>query len=261
MAWRLSKALRNFINAGGSFREAMNGGIITFYQGPQPTTGDDAVQGTPLCPFTKASGAHTNEVQAQGKVTFSGTVAAATCTGITVNGIEIMGGTFTDVTGVLADFAAGVAAVINRNFKNISYVASAAAGIVTLTAKPGLGALVNGHAVVSSVTTITKGDTNIGALTAGVTQVNGLTFDVSAGGTMVKNPTEIWSGTAISDGTAGWFRWTAAVADPGAADGAEVYMRADGAIAASGAELNGATSIINGATQTITALSITLPAQ
>lgn len=261
MALRASKALRNFVNSGGSLRQALNGGKITYYQGPQPTTADDAIQGTPLVPFTKSSGAHTAEVLAQGKVTFSGTVAAATCTGITVNGVQIMGSTFTDATGVLADFAAGVAAIINRNPANQLYVASAALGVVTLTAKHGLGALVNTHAVVSTVTTISKADVNIGVLTLGVTAVNGLTWDVSAAGTMVKNPTETWSGVAIADGTAGWFRWTAAVADPGAADTGEVYMRLDGSIAASGSNLNGSTSIVNGATQTITADQFTIPAQ
>lgn len=261
MATRISKGLRNFLNAGGSAREAFNGGKITFYQGPQPTTADDAVQGTPLVPFTKASGAYTSEVQAQGKVTFSGTVAGGTCTGITVNGIQIMGATFTDATGVLADFAVGVAAIINRNMKNHDYLASAALGVVTLTAKPGLGTLVNTHAVVSTVTTISKADVNIGSQTTGVDSVNGLTWDVSAAGTMVKNPTETWSGVAIADGTAGWFRITGAVADPGSADGSEVYMRLDGSIAVSGAQLNGATAIVNGATETITDFSITVPAQ
>lgn len=258
---RASTALRNFVNSGGSLRQALNGGKITFYQGPQPTTANDAVQGTPLVPFTKASGAYTAEVLAQGKVTFSGTVAAATCTGITVNGIEIMGSTFTDASGVLADFATGVAAIINKNPKNLLYKASAALGVVTLTAKPGLGSSVNAHAVVSSVTTISKADVNIGSLTAGVTAVNGLTWEQSSGGAMVKNSSEVWSGVAIADGTAGWFRWTAAVADAGAADAAEVYMRLDGAIAASGAELNGATAIVNGATQTISADQFTIPAQ
>lgn len=261
MALRISKALQNWVNSGGSLRQALNGGMISFFTGPQPTDANGAVQGTPLCVFTNNGAARTAEVLAQGTVTFSGTVAAATCTGITVNSIQIMSGTVTDASGVLADFAAAVARNINNNPKNLLYSAKAAAGVVTLTAKPGLGSLVNGHVVASSVTTITKADVNIGTTTTGVTQVNGLTWEKSAAGVMLKNTAETWQGTAAADGTAGWFRWTAAVADAGAADAAEVFMRLDGSIAASGAELNGATAIVNGAVQTISADQFSIPAQ
>lgn len=260
MALRISTALRNHINSGGSLRQALNGGTIQFRTGPQPTAANDAVQGTLLCTFTKSGASHTNEVLAQGTVTFSGTVTGASCTGITVNSIQIMGSTFTDATTVLADFAAGVAAIINKNPLNLLYTASAALGVVTLTAKPGLGASVNGHVVVSAVTTISKSDVNIGTTTTGVTQVNGLTWEKSAAGVMLKNTAETWQGTAAADGTAGWFRWVAAVADAGSADANEVYMRLDGVVAASGGELNGATAIVNGAVQTISADQFTIPA-
>ncbi len=132
MTIRESTALRNHLLSGGSFRSAFDGGTLEIYSGAQPATADLAPTGTKLVTITYASGARTNEVQAQGTVTFSGTVVGATCTGITVNSIEIMGSTFTDVSGVLADFAAGVAAVINRNPKNLLYKATAALGVKVL---------------------------------------------------------------------------------------------------------------------------------
>lgn len=257
MAWRLSKALRNFLNAGGSFREAMNGGQITFYQGPQPTNADDVVQGTPLCVFTKGSAARTAEVLAVGGFTIAG--GAGSFDTLTVNALDILGGAV-PFNASLTQTALDICAKINDNPKNVLFKATSLVAVVTLTAKPGPGSLANGWVVTPGSSGGITTNTLVN-MAGGVTAVNGLTWDVSAAGTMNKNPLETWSGAAISDGTAGWFRVTAAVADAGAADAGEVYMRADGAIAASGAELNGSTSIINLAVQTINAMSITVPAQ
>jgi hypothetical protein len=112
------------------------------------------------------------EVQATGSITFSGTVAGATCTSVKVNSIEIMGSTYTDVSGSLSDFALGVATLINQNPANLLYTASAVAGVVTLTANQGLGATVNGMVVAATVTTISVATANIGSIVAGVTGSN-----------------------------------------------------------------------------------------
>lgn len=262
MAWRVSASLRNAMLKHGSLKHIMSNMVLKVYTGAQPTTADAAPTGTLLCTYSNSSGALTREVRAQGKVTFSGTVAAATCTGITVNSLEIMGSTFTDSTGVLADFATGVAAIINNNPKNQLYDAVPAAGVVTLTARPGLGDTVNGHAVVSSVTTITKADVNIGSLTAGITCVNGLQWGDAAAGILQKHPTQIWSGLVTGVGTqsAGWFRLEAAVTDAGGADASEAIRRLDGLVATSAAELNMASvSFVNGATKTISDFAVTFP--
>jgi len=87
----------------------------------------------------------------------------------------------------------------------------------------------------------------------------GLTFDDSVAGTLTKKSTETWTGTAVADGTAGWFRLIAP-GDTGASSTTE--ERLDGAISTSGAELNfSSTSIVNGAIQAISTFQITVPAQ
>lgn len=94
----------------------------------------------------------------------------------------------------------------------------------------------------------------------------GLTFDEPTAGVLPKAAAETWSGVAIASGTAGWFRFqkldtneTTTRAD---AAGAVDTDRFDGAIAASGAELNMSnTTITVSATQTVTTMTITLPAE
>lgn len=64
----------------------------------------------------------------------------------------------------------------------------------------------------------------------------GLTFDTAADGVIQKAAAEDWKFTGLAAGTAGWFRFYAAGADPATTDSAAV--RLDGAIATSGSDLN-----------------------
>jgi len=262
MALRYSKGLRNFLNEGGSMKQALANGRLLIYTGTQPASADDAVSGTLLATITLASGAHTAEVRATGSLTISGTTSGSVDT-VTVNSIDILGGAVTH-TGDVNTMATAVAAAINNNPKNLLYTASStgSSGVVTLTAKPGLGTLVNGHAVSATATTTTVGTfVNIGSGVAGVNPANGLRFGDSAAGVLIKDASQTWSGDAVATGTAGWFRFLGAVADAGAADAAEQYLRLDGNIATSGANLNlSSTAVVSGAAQRVTTFSLTLPA-
>lgn len=257
MALRLSAGLRNFLLEGGSLKQAFNGGKLLLYTGSQPTLATDAVSGTLLCTYTVSSGAHTAEVRATGSVALTGGGSGSVDT-ITLDGNEIMGSA-TAFNASLTQTAADICTKINNNPKNLLVVASNSGGqTVTLTAKPGLGSIANGWVVASTVTTITKTDTN---MASGVTAVNGLTFGDAAAGALVKNPSETWSGVAVASNTAGWFRLVGAVSDAGSADSSEVYHRLDGNVATSGANLNlSSTTITSGATQTLSTFSITVPA-
>jgi hypothetical protein len=86
----------------------------------------------------------------------------------------------------------------------------------------------------------------------------GISFNEASNGTISKNPTEVWSGTAVASGTAGWFR----LQTYGDTESlSEVDERIDGAIATSGAELNMSnTYIASGAVQTISVFDITINA-
>lgn len=92
---------------------------------------------------------------------------------------------------------------------------------------------------------------------------NGLTFGSPSGGVIDKSA-EVWSGTAIANGIAGWFRFYAH--DAGAADGyttgaSTTAKRFDGAIStSSSAELQMLnTTVAVGGVITVSGLPITYP--
>jgi len=265
MTLRYSTALRDFLNEGGSIKRALANGEIQFYSGTQPASADTAPSGTLLATITVSSGARTKEVRATGSLTISGTSGSVNT--VTVNSIDILGGAVTN-TGTAAGTATAVAAAINNNPKNFYFVASSdgSTGVVTLTAKPGLGTLGNGWAVSGTATTTTLGTlVNIGSGVAGVDAANGLRFGDSASGALVKDSAQTWSGVGTAGagaGTAaGWFRFVGSVNDPGTTDSSGVYIRLDGSIATSGADLNlSSTTVVTGATQTINTFSLTMPA-
>lgn len=259
MAFRVSTALRNGMLEGGSLKRLMSNCFIKVYTGSQPANADAATSGTLLVTYSLSGGTPTREVRATGSVTLN-SGAGGSVTSITVNGIEILDTTVPYTTS-LANTASLIATAINDNPKNWLFDASVSSATVTLTAKQGLGALANGWAVVTTLTTMTKTDVNIGSGVSGVTAVNGLNWGDSAAGSLTKKASETWQGTAVATGTAGWFRVEAAVSDAGTTDSTESVLRIDGAVATSGAEFNmpGSTTITSGAVQTLSNFSIALP--
>jgi hypothetical protein len=255
MALRISKALRNFVNNGGSLRQALNGGKIEMRTGAQPASADDADAGSLLVTFTKSGSAYTNEVYGTATVQVA-SGASGQISSLKMNAVELLSGVVAFDTS-LTNTATALALALNRSPCNINWKASSSGTVVTLTARPGLGANVNGLVTTGTATTLSL---THGTVAGGVTPANGLNWEVSTTGTMVKRADETWSGTAIVDGTAGWFRWKCGVTDAGSADAAEALMRLDGSVASSGAQLNGATNIVLGGVQTITADQIIIPA-
>ncbi len=256
MSLRPSKALRNFLLEAGSLKHALSNCFIKVYTGSQPANAEAAPTGTLLVTYSRASGAITREVQSVGSVDLTGGGSGSVDT-ITVNSIAILPASVPFNTS-LAQTAADVASAINDNPKNYLFEAFVSdTDKINIRAKPGLGALPNGWVVASTVTTITKTDAN---MASGVDAANGMNWTDSAAGVITKKASETWSGVAVAGGTAGWFRVEAAVSDPGTLDSTESLIRLDGAVATSGAEMNlGTTTIVNGATQTISSFSITFP--
>jgi hypothetical protein len=257
MTIRFSSGLRNFLNEGSSLKQAFAGGRLQIRSGAQPASANDAAAGTLLATITLSSGAHTAEVSSVGSVDLTGGASGSVDT-LTVNGIEIMGSA-TPFNTSLAQTATDVVNKINDNPKNMLFKASVTStDVITITAKPGLGTLPNAWAVASTTTTITKTDAN---MAGGVNSVNGLRFNDSIAGVLSKIATDVWSGLGVSDGVAGHFRFLGAVADAGSSDSSEVFLRIDGSIATSGADLNMTnTNIVTSATQTISTATITVPA-
>ena len=258
MAYRQSAGLRNFLQEGGSLKQAFAGGKLLLYSGTQPASADAAVTGTLLCTYTLSSGAHTAEVKATGGTTLVGTVGSVDT--FTVNSLEIMG-TATAFDTDLTTTAAAVCTKINNNPKNAYFKATSSGAVITLTAKPGYGTLPNTWVVTpgGSGGITFSGTAN---MSGGVNSANGLTFGDSVAGALPRNPAETWSGVGAATGTAGYFRLVGAIADAGALDSAELYHRIDGNVATSGANLNlSSTTITTDAPQTIgTPFTITEPA-
>lgn len=258
MALRVSTALRNAMTESLDLKHALSNCFLKVYTGGQPATANLSPSGTLLNTYTDASGAITREVLSQGSVTFSGSVGG-TISAITVNSIEILGQTIVPITDVTTT-AALVVSAINNNPKNHLFNASNVAGKVFITAKAGLGSLPNGWVVSTTTATISKSDVNMGTETAGVTAVSGLKWGDSAAGVLTKLSTQTWSGTAVATGTAGWFRFEAAVSDAGGTDSSEAIIRLDGVVGVSGAELNmGSTTFTLGVSYSIASFALTLP--
>jgi len=269
MALRFSPAVQNFIAAEGSWKDVFDNGAIEIYTGTQPATPDLAVTGTLLCTLTSSAGTRTAETRATGVVTLSvGATTGDDVTTFTLNGNEIAGSTTAWNTS-LTQTAADVALKINRNPANKLVRATSSGAVITLTALPGIGDTMNSDAIavgvagnmIATVTSTTFGS-GTGGSAAGVTAVNGLKMDYNAAaGVITKDVTQTWSGTAGNTGTAGWFRMKGSVADAGALDSSAVYLRMDGNIATSGANINmSSTSITSAALQTLSTFSFTIPA-
>lgn len=267
MALRFSPALQNFIGERGSWKDFFDNGSINIYTGAQPTTPDLAATGTLLVTLTSSAGALTSEIKATGVITLTG--AAGSVDTITLLAKEIMGSS-TAFNSTLTQTAADIALKINRNPKNKWVVATSAGAVITLTAVPGLGALINAAALATTVTTMaatvtsTTFGSGTGGSVAGVDSANGLKMDYnSAAGVFTKDITQTWSGTAVATNTAGWFRYVSSIVDAQALDNASppAFMRMDGNIATSGANMNmSSTSITSGALQTLSTFSFTIPA-
>jgi len=256
MALKLSAALRNAMLEGSSLKHLLSNCVLKVYSGSQPSTADAAPTGTLLCTYSASSGALTREVLSSGSVELTGGGSGSVDT-LTVNSLEIMGSA-TAYNTSLTQTAEDICTKINNNPKNHLFTAANNSSVtVTITAKPGMGTFPNAWVVASTVTTITKTDSN---MASGVNAANGLQWGDAAAGVLSKLSTQTWSGAAGNTGTAGWFHFEASVTDAGALDSAEAIKRMDGAVATSGAELNlSTTSIVSGATQTVDTMTITLP--
>ena len=257
MAYRQSTGLVNRLMDSASFRDLFANGAIDIYSGVQPTLPDNVPSGTLLATITRGGGAYTAETRGVGSLAIAG--AAGSVDTVTVNGIDILGGSVAFATDINAT-ATAVAAQINRNPKNQLFTASTTglSGVITITANIGLGALVNTWAVSGTYTTITGG--TYVAMIGGVDAVNGLRFDYpAAAGVLSKPAGDTWkTDSALAGGTAGWFRMREAT-DAGTTL-STTACRIDGAISTSGAEMNlGSLTVTALAPFVLTGGSFTMP--
>jgi len=96
-----------------------------------------------------------------------------------------------------------------------------------------------------------------GAFTDGLAD-SGINFDEAVAGVLSKDDDEVWSGSGLANGTAGWFR----LYDNDHMTGISTTgVRLDGSIATSGAQMNlSNTAITAGGTTTVDSVNLTMPA-
>lgn len=240
---RLSTGLGDFTNGRGSIKQAFTYGHLDFYTGSQPSSADEAINGSLVARVSNASGVWTAETPSYGIVNFTGGAAGSLDT-LTVNGVDVLGGAVS-FSGSLANTMVLVAAQINAKRTTPNYVASIpTAGVATmhLTAEPGLGTGPNTYAIAHTETTITVTKTDFAN---GVASANGLLFTASSSRTISKSGT--WSGLILLTDTVGWFRLCGPWTDAGTYSTS--LMRIDGSVLADMSAAN--VSLTAGRTLTI----------
>jgi hypothetical protein len=257
MTIQYSTALRTFVGAYGSYKQALKGGVLNIYSGSVPASADAALVAgyTLLSQVSLASGTWAAETLSSGTVTVAG--SSGSITNITVDGKEILGTTCTYVDSP-TNLATLVAATINAYSPVLGaeYVATSSAAIVTITALPGTGTSPNALVVATTVTgSVTATAANMASGAAGS---NGLTYAGCVAGVLSKG-SGVWSGVNAASGTATYFRLLSSVADAGALS--TTLMRIQGTCGISGADYNmSSTTLTSGYTHTVDGFSLTLPA-
>lgn len=248
---RYSTGLVNRMMDTGSFRDIFIDCAIDVYSGVAPASADNPPTGTRLATITRNGLPLVAAVNATCALTLSGSSGAVTA--VRVNSLDVLGETVNWV-GDLPTTVLALAAQINRNPKNLLFIASASGAVLTLTALPGLGDMPNGWSVSLVGSGLTAGAST---MSGGVVASNALRFDVAADGAVAKPGGENWSGVGAANGVAGWFRLRES-GDNGAAS--TVFARADGTCATSGGDMTlGSLTISADAPFVLPVASFTLP--
>lgn len=229
---------------------SLQGGWIGIYSGTQPASADAATTGTLLMKITNSAGTFSPGVyqtydvdgicQSQtpgspGAMTINGTTSGTLGVGyyVTISGTGNESAKIFRVTGTGNGDEAIVEYLQGPNNNTVSFVNT-----------------------FKTVTEVYCSAATAAAITVGYGVTNGLFLALAASGAITKHASQTWSGVGIADGTAGYFRFYGAATDAGSIS--TTLPRIDGRIATSGAELNlSNTSIVTGASQTISSFSIT----
>jgi hypothetical protein len=213
---RLSTDLVNFIQAGGSFKEALEDGILRIYTGSQPSSADSAPTGTLLIEITNGGntfnyGSEFSEPQID-SITVTGTSGTFT---VTVNSVEA------SYTASGGDTTATIAKALVRVINSSANVRA----IVTATYAGSSSFLIRSTTAGESYTlSVSSGLSTNNVQSA--SSSNGLKFNGVSAGVLTKSGT--WQGTGLTSGTAGWFRLL----------GKKSTFRIDGSVGTYGADLN-----------------------
>jgi hypothetical protein len=243
MTIRLSDGLAAFLQARGSFKEAMNDFCIDIYAGAQPASANNPPGALKLMRFTIGGSAWALSVAQKDTVTITSATAAQTQI-VTVNGVDytyVNGGSETTTTVALA-----VAAMLNA-IPEIHAISNAA--VVTVQSRyPG---------VAYTIAVSGTGSPSTASITANTTGT-GLHFGQLSGQVLPKDASN-WQGTGLAAGIAGWWRMKGSFTDDDSQSSA--FLRIDGACNTANSDLLALTTlnIVVGGIDNITAFSFTQP--
>jgi hypothetical protein len=261
MTERLSDGLRNVMQR--AFRRALRDSQIRIYSGAPPTEANDAVTGVHLVTITKASGAATTRSLPdmwRARVMKTGSTGTAISrlhirydpAGVTgaTSTIQYTSGT-DPTTKNLDSTLSGLVREINDNDFPYTAVKQGSTG---QTGWFSVSCDVPGDEINIKGSTLVTGAIQSWNDSRG----NWIYFNAPATGTVSKT-TDVWSGSIITSGVAGYFRIVTAD-DDGTHSHSQV--RIQGSVSTSGAEMNLTnTSLVAGTTLTIDSAAVTLPAE
>lgn len=256
MTIRYSAGLRNYVAAVGNVANALSGGFMRVFSGAQPASPDTSISGqTALLDITISGGNFAAGNPSTATITLTAVASGASINSITVHGVTVpIGSAVTaGASDTTSTMAATLAAAINANGTDRRFNAAAVGNVVTLTETRNFYGALSGYAVGLNVTgSITYTTT---AFTAGNDSSNGLVWTPDGNtGEIAKPSGANWVGTSYASGNAGWFR---IFGRQGAGD----TLFLDGSIGTAGADLImlPSVTIVQGATNSINAATITLP--
>ena len=258
MALKLSTKMRNQMLNGEDLRRIFEDAVIKIWSGSAPATADLAPTGTLLATISKASGTvSAGEVSTpqETKILIGSFGAAETFTFIDDSVSYTYTNTPTLGSAILV--AAAFAAVLDAQDPNISAFASGTATIYIQAKYKGVA-----HTWSSSGSGMQNGSTGAHACADTVSNVlaDTIRWGVATDG-IISKESATWSGLAVANGTAGYFRMETS-ADTDVDDTSnKIFARMQGSVGVSGTEMIlSNTTITSGATQTIDTATITLPA-
>ena len=221
--------------------------VLKIYTGTAPATADMAATGTLLCTFSKASGeVSPGEVSTakEAMVAVASHGSGETFT-VTINGVDY---TFTNTPDLDAiPVAKALAALVDAD----PLVEAHACGTVNIYIRSRIAGL-NFTIAVGGTGTLNLTDDAVANVDADT-----LNFGVPAAGVLGKHA-DVWSGVAVAGGVAGYGRLVKSDDDGTLST---TQPRLQGNVAVSGQEITlSNTTITAGATQTIDAGNITVPA-
>lgn len=253
MAIRRTTALINGLAGGYGISELLTNGFINVYSGAQPSDADNAPSGTLLLTYSLNGNAYADATRAMASIAIGGTIGTldeVTVGGMGYNLLASPVSYNSSATVTVSDIVTN----INSKQNPLNIVAVQNSTTLELYTPHMLGANANGLTFATSVTGGLTA-TSSGTFSGGVTATNGINFSETVTSGSISKTSEVWQGSGITSGVAGWFRFVPCGSN---ADGVGTdNVRFDGSVGTSNADMIiSSTSIVESSVYTISSGNI-----